>query len=125
MPATYVSGVAERLPLKDGSVDTVLCTLVLCSVTDMDAAAAEMARVLAPGGAMLVLEHVRASTAEAGGGAGPAGPGLAAGLRWLPPQPRPAGGVRPGRVRPRLNDRHLAKLLPLIDPAIHGVAVPR
>ena len=39
VPAWAVGAVAERLPLADDSVDTVLCALVLCSVDDPDAAA--------------------------------------------------------------------------------------
>ena len=50
---------AERLGFPDASFDTVVATLVLCSVADPDAALAEMRRVLRPGGRLLVLEHVR------------------------------------------------------------------
>lgn len=50
---------AERLPLPDRSFDTVVCTLVLCTVDDPEAAVAEVARVLRPGGTFLYLEHVR------------------------------------------------------------------
>jgi ubiquinone/menaquinone biosynthesis C-methylase UbiE len=48
------------LPFADGRFDTVVCTYVLCSVDDPSAALAEIARVLAPGGSLLFLEHVRA-----------------------------------------------------------------
>lgn len=48
------------LPFADGRFDTVVCTYVLCSVADPAAALVEIARVLAPGGALLFLEHVRA-----------------------------------------------------------------
>jgi ubiquinone/menaquinone biosynthesis C-methylase UbiE len=48
------------LPFADGRFDTVVCTYVLCSVEDQPAALAEIARVLAPGGSLLFLEHVRA-----------------------------------------------------------------
>jgi ubiquinone/menaquinone biosynthesis C-methylase UbiE len=48
------------LPFGDGRFDTVICTYVLCSVPDPAAALDEIARVLAPGGSLLFLEHVRA-----------------------------------------------------------------
>jgi ubiquinone/menaquinone biosynthesis C-methylase UbiE len=57
--ATVVEAPADRLPLADDSADTVVCTLVLCTVDDVPATLAEVARVLAPGGRMLFLEHVR------------------------------------------------------------------
>jgi ubiquinone/menaquinone biosynthesis C-methylase UbiE len=50
---------AESLPFDDESFDTVISTLVLCSVDDPDRVAGEVARVLRPGGSLLVLEHVR------------------------------------------------------------------
>jgi ubiquinone/menaquinone biosynthesis C-methylase UbiE len=43
-------GDAERLPLDDASVDAVVCECALCTFPDKAAAAAEMARVLKPGG---------------------------------------------------------------------------
>jgi ubiquinone/menaquinone biosynthesis C-methylase UbiE len=51
---------AERLPLADASVDTVVSTLVLCTVDDPEAALREIARVLRPDGQLLFIEHVRA-----------------------------------------------------------------
>jgi ubiquinone/menaquinone biosynthesis C-methylase UbiE len=53
------------LPFGDGRFDTVVCTYVLCSVEDPAAALAEIARVLAPGGSLLFLEHVRAGDGTA------------------------------------------------------------
>lgn len=50
---------AESLPFADSSVDTVVFTLVLCTVPDPAAALAEAARVLRPGGRLLFVEHVR------------------------------------------------------------------
>ncbi len=49
---------AERLPVDDASVDTVVSTLVLCTVPDPAASLAETMRVLRPGGSLLFLEHV-------------------------------------------------------------------
>ena len=43
-------GDAERLPLDDASVDAVVCECALCTFPDKEAATAEMARVLKPGG---------------------------------------------------------------------------
>lgn len=55
-----VSAPAERLPLPDDSVDTAICSLVLCTVADPAAAIAEIRRVLRPGGTFRVVEHVAA-----------------------------------------------------------------
>lgn len=52
------AGRAERLPLGDASVDAVLATIVLCSVSDQDRALAEVVRVLRPGGVFVFFEHV-------------------------------------------------------------------
>ncbi len=59
--ADLVEAPAERLPFDDGTFDTVVVTLVLCTVPDQPAALAEISRVLAPGGQLLFLEHVRSS----------------------------------------------------------------
>lgn len=54
-----VSAPAEQLPFDDGSFDAVVATLVFCSVSDPHAALHETRRVLAPGGRLLFIEHVR------------------------------------------------------------------
>jgi len=56
--AMVIDAGAESLPLATGSVDTIVSTLVLCTVPDADAALAEVVRVLRPGGRLLFLEHV-------------------------------------------------------------------
>ena len=57
--ALLVRARAEALPFKGGAFDTVVSGLVLCSVTDPAVAASEMLRVLAAGGTVRALEHVR------------------------------------------------------------------
>src|ERR1700745_2231309 len=50
---------AEDLPFNDDSFDTVVATLVLCTVDDQLRALREVRRVLRPGGRLLFIEHVR------------------------------------------------------------------
>ena len=52
-------GDAHNLPYPDASFDTVIVTLALCTIPDHRRALAEAARVLRPGGQLLLLEHVR------------------------------------------------------------------
>lgn len=58
--ATAIEAGAERLPFDDAAFDTVVATLVLCTIPDPAAALSEAARVLKPGGRLLFVEHVRA-----------------------------------------------------------------
>src|SRR4051812_20829353 len=53
---------AERLPFPDESVDTVVSTLVLCTVDAPDLALREIMRVLRPDGQLLYIEHVRSDS---------------------------------------------------------------
>jgi SAM-dependent methyltransferase len=55
---SVVAGSAADLPVDDASIDTLVSTLVLCSVPDLDAAARELRRAVAPDGSLLVMEHV-------------------------------------------------------------------
>jgi ubiquinone/menaquinone biosynthesis C-methylase UbiE len=52
-------GDAQNLPFPDASFDTVVATLALCTIPDYRRAVTEAARVLRPGGFLLLLEHVR------------------------------------------------------------------
>lgn len=64
-------GDAEALDFPDGSFDAVVCTFSLCGIPDPHRAVGEMARVLAPGGSLLLADHVAA------------GPAPLRGLQWL------------------------------------------
>jgi len=124
VPVHMVSGTAEALPLRGESVDTVLCAFVLCSVTDLTRALAEVRRVLHPQGHLLLLEHVRAAEE----------PRLAAIQDRLQPLwGRLAGGCHPNRdVRTALRsagfddadvlDFPLAQNVPLCRPHLRGKA---
>lgn len=53
---------AESIAVPDKSIDTIVCTLVLCSVKNLDQALAEMYRILKPQGKLIFIEHVAAIT---------------------------------------------------------------
>jgi ubiquinone/menaquinone biosynthesis C-methylase UbiE len=56
----HVRGDARQLPFDKGRFDTVVCTLVLCTIPEPEKAAREFARVLRPDGRLLFFEHVGA-----------------------------------------------------------------
>jgi SAM-dependent methyltransferase len=72
------------LPFSDGTFDTVVSTFTLCSVEKPGQALKEVARVLAPGGRFLFLEH----------GLSPAGEVARWQRRLAPVQKCVAGGCR-------------------------------
>ncbi|MGE5229707.1 MAG: class I SAM-dependent methyltransferase [Deltaproteobacteria bacterium] len=55
---TVVEGRAEALPFADAGFDAAVSAFALCTVADPAAALAELRRVLVPGGALQLLEHV-------------------------------------------------------------------
>lgn len=91
VPVGVVAADAGSLPLADAGCDAVVASLVLCSVDDLAAVLAEVARVLRPGGTLTFYEHVRSSHALVG-----AVEDLATPL-WT----RLAGGCHPNRDTPR------------------------
>ena len=64
-------GDAQALDFPDFSFDTVLCTLGLCAIPDEHRAITEMARVLRPGGRLVLVDHVVA------------GPRVLRAIQWL------------------------------------------
>jgi ubiquinone/menaquinone biosynthesis C-methylase UbiE len=60
VPVEISDADAQRLPFADESFDTVVSTLVFCTIPDPQAALMEIRRVLRPAeGRLLFLEHVR------------------------------------------------------------------
>jgi ubiquinone/menaquinone biosynthesis C-methylase UbiE len=60
--AQVIDAGAEQLPFGDGTIDTVVSTLVLCTVDAPDVALREIGRVLRPDGQLLFIEHVRSDS---------------------------------------------------------------
>lgn len=61
--AEVVEAPGEALPLPDDGADHAVATLVLCTVDDLDRTAAELARIVRPGGTLALIEHVAADDA--------------------------------------------------------------
>lgn len=86
-PVVLLRAGAEELPFQDGAFDTLVCSLVLCTVGDQRKAIRECRRVLKPNGSLRFYEHVRATGGRA--------------ARWQDRLERPwgffGGGCHPNR----------------------------
>jgi SAM-dependent methyltransferase len=60
--AKVIDAGAEHLSFGDATLDTVVSTLVLCTVDAPDMALREIERVLRPDGQLLFIEHVRSDS---------------------------------------------------------------
>ena len=118
-----VEGGGEALPFADDEFDTVVATLVLCTIPDPAAALREVGRVLRPGGELLFLEHVRSQDPAA--------------ARWQDRLETPWSWIGAGchcnrdtlatlHASPltvdRVRDDRVPKALPLVRPMIVGAA---
>jgi ubiquinone/menaquinone biosynthesis C-methylase UbiE len=56
-PVEFLAASAERIPLEDTSVDTVVTTWTLCTIPDPLQALTDMRRVLKPEGRLIFVEH--------------------------------------------------------------------
>ncbi len=54
---TFIQSTAEKIPLEKNSVDFVVSTFTLCSVSSTLAVLSEAKRILRPGGSFVFLEH--------------------------------------------------------------------
>jgi len=52
----YIDLPGERVPLEDGTIDTVVSTFTLCTISDITAAIKEITRVLKPNGKLIFFE---------------------------------------------------------------------
>jgi ubiquinone/menaquinone biosynthesis C-methylase UbiE len=57
VPVEHVGLDGQQIPLDDNSCDGALSTFTLCTIPDVDAALAELRRVVRPGGRLHFLEH--------------------------------------------------------------------
>ena len=64
VPIEYCEASAEDIPLDADSIDTAVITYTLCMIPDPARALAEVARVLRPGGLVLLAEHALAPDAS-------------------------------------------------------------
>lgn len=123
-PTEVIEAPAERLPVADDSFDTVVATLVLCTVDDVAATLREVERVLRPGGQLLFIEHVRSEDAGR--------------ARWQDRLERPwgfvAAGCHPNRdtlaaleasslaPQPDIEHGKMRKAPPIVRPLVQGSA---
>jgi len=59
IPVNLLQGSAEALPFQDEEFDTVVATLVFCSIPHPEKALQEVKRVLKSQGKLILLEHVK------------------------------------------------------------------
>ena len=65
VPINLTQAAAKDLPFADDTFDSVVATLVFCSVTDPQRGLREIMRVLKPGGSLYMVDHVRSQGAVA------------------------------------------------------------
>lgn len=59
VPIEIVNASAENLPFEDHTFDTVVATLVFCTIPNVEKAIHELKRVCKPDGKILLFEHVK------------------------------------------------------------------
>lgn len=114
----------QALPFADGSFDSVVATLLLCSVPQPEQALAEIQRVLRPGGVFVFLEHVAA----------PPGTSRRAWQGRVEPMWKYVAGnchvtretraaiAASGLVLGEVDEASMRRALPILRPTVRGVA---
>jgi ubiquinone/menaquinone biosynthesis C-methylase UbiE len=59
VPIRIIQSSAEKLPFENDSFDTIIATLVFCTIPNVDDALNEMRRICKPNGKILLFEHVK------------------------------------------------------------------
>jgi ubiquinone/menaquinone biosynthesis C-methylase UbiE len=59
VPIEIINGSAEKLPFEDHTFDTIVATLVFCTIPNVEEAINELKRVCKPNGKILLFEHVK------------------------------------------------------------------
>ena len=59
VPIRIIQSSAENLPFENDSFDTVIATLVFCTIPNVEDALNEMHRICKPNGKILLFEHVK------------------------------------------------------------------
>jgi ubiquinone/menaquinone biosynthesis C-methylase UbiE len=121
---TVMQASAEEIPVDDATIDSVVSTLVLCTVPEPDRALREIVRILRPGGSFLFAEHVRSDSPWA--------------ARWQDRLNRPWGwyacgcecnrdtiaSIEKSRLRiDEMSSDRLRWISPLVRPLVIGIAV--
>lgn len=116
---------AEAIDAGDAAFDTVVTSLVCCSVTDLQACLQEIMRVLKPGGRLIFLEHVAAAE----------GSSRRRWQDWINPLWKTLMGnchlnreteqaiVAGGFEIERIERESMRKALPIVRPTIRGIAI--
>lgn len=124
VPVSLQVGDARHLPFEDDSFDSVVACLVYCTIPDPHLAAAEMHRVLKPGGKLIFFEHVvskRSWVRRAQRSINPMWRRLACGCEIT--RDTRALFEHAGFSYEQINDFNHPKVPPLMAPVISGIAV--
>lgn len=120
-----IAASADALPFDDDSFDTVVSTLVLCTVPDQDRTLEEVRRVLKPGGRLLFLEHVRSHEAKSAKWQDRFTPLWKVVGHGCHPNRDTAAALTRNGFQLEMQSWEMPKAPPIVRPVIEGTATPR